>query len=98
MLVTFFACLFAGVELGILVGVAVDIAIMTYLNSRPKIYIEYRNVRNFSVLIEEFFEIMHHNEMVHLNSFQMCYRYEEGTAGVPVLHFVRIEICRFYMI
>ncbi|XP_076624180.1 sodium-independent sulfate anion transporter isoform X1 [Colletes latitarsis] len=40
---TFFACLFAGVELGILIGVTIDLAILIYFNARPTIYIEYRN-------------------------------------------------------
>ncbi|KAG7210485.1 hypothetical protein KM043_012006 [Ampulex compressa] len=41
--VTFFACLFAGVELGILIGVSIDLAILIYLNARPSICIEYRH-------------------------------------------------------
>ncbi|XP_054007731.1 sodium-independent sulfate anion transporter-like [Hylaeus anthracinus] len=40
---TFFACLFAGVELGILIGVTIDLAILIYFNARPTIYIEYTN-------------------------------------------------------
>ncbi|XP_015596313.1 sodium-independent sulfate anion transporter isoform X2 [Cephus cinctus] len=42
-LTTFFACLFAGVELGIIIGVAIDLAILLYFNSRPIMYIEYRS-------------------------------------------------------
>jgi MFS superfamily sulfate permease-like transporter len=41
---TFLACLFAGVELGILIGTIIDLAILIYLNARPTMYIEYRNV------------------------------------------------------
>lgn len=44
--VTFLACLFAGVELGIVIGATIDLAILIYLNARPAIYIEYRNVRS----------------------------------------------------
>ncbi|XP_014476440.1 PREDICTED: sodium-independent sulfate anion transporter-like [Dinoponera quadriceps] len=40
---TFLACLFAGVELGIVIGAMIDLAILIYLNARPAIYIEYRN-------------------------------------------------------
>ncbi|XP_019888316.1 sodium-independent sulfate anion transporter [Ooceraea biroi] len=40
---TFLACLFAGVELGILIGTIIDLAILIYLNARPTMYIEYRN-------------------------------------------------------
>ncbi|XP_043471039.1 sodium-independent sulfate anion transporter-like [Leptopilina heterotoma] len=42
-LVTFLSCLFAGVELGIMIGVIIDIAILIYFNARPTMYIEYRN-------------------------------------------------------
>ncbi|XP_051171323.1 sodium-independent sulfate anion transporter-like [Leptopilina boulardi] len=42
-LVTFLSCLFAGVELGIIIGVIIDIAILIYFNARPTMYIEYRN-------------------------------------------------------
>nr|XP_050855019.1 sodium-independent sulfate anion transporter-like isoform X1 [Vespula vulgaris] len=41
--ITFFACLFAGVELGILIGIAIDLLILIYFNARPTMYIEYRN-------------------------------------------------------
>ncbi|XP_070163166.1 sodium-independent sulfate anion transporter isoform X2 [Polyergus mexicanus] len=41
--VTFLASLFAGVELGILIGTIIDLAILIYLNARPTINIEYRN-------------------------------------------------------
>lgn len=40
--VTFLACLFAGVELGILIGIAIDLLILIYFNARPTMYIEYR--------------------------------------------------------
>lgn len=43
--VTFLACLFVGVELGILIGTIFDLAILLYLNARPTINIEHRNVR-----------------------------------------------------
>jgi len=43
--VTFLACLFAGVELGILIGTIIDLAILIYLNARPGIHIEYKHVR-----------------------------------------------------
>ncbi|XP_043280248.1 sodium-independent sulfate anion transporter-like isoform X2 [Venturia canescens] len=53
-LVTFLACLFASVELGILIGVAVDIGILAYFSARPKIHIEDRYVRNrcFDILLQ----------------------------------------------
>lgn len=41
-IVTFLACLFAGVELGILIGIAIDLFILIYFNARPTMYIEYR--------------------------------------------------------
>ncbi|KAL2712869.1 sodium-independent sulfate anion transporter-like isoform X1 [Vespula squamosa] len=41
--ITFLACLFAGVELGILIGIAIDLLILIYINARPTMYIEYRN-------------------------------------------------------
>nr|XP_012230213.1 PREDICTED: sodium-independent sulfate anion transporter-like isoform X1 [Linepithema humile]XP_012230214.1 PREDICTED: sodium-independent sulfate anion transporter-like isoform X1 [Linepithema humile] len=41
--VTFLACLFAGVELGILIGTIIDLAILIYLNARPRIHIEYKD-------------------------------------------------------
>ncbi|XP_071637304.1 sodium-independent sulfate anion transporter isoform X3 [Temnothorax longispinosus] len=41
--VTFLACLFVGVELGILIGTLLDLAILVYLNARPTINIEHRN-------------------------------------------------------
>ncbi|CAL7934968.1 unnamed protein product [Xylocopa violacea] len=50
-LATFFACLFAGVELGILIGVAIDLAILIYFNARPTIYIEYRNTPTLSYIL-----------------------------------------------
>ncbi|XP_076752208.1 sodium-independent sulfate anion transporter [Xylocopa sonorina] len=50
-LTTFFACLFAGVELGILIGVAIDLAILIYFNARPTIYIEYRNTPTLSYIL-----------------------------------------------
>ncbi|XP_066587801.1 sodium-independent sulfate anion transporter-like isoform X2 [Prorops nasuta] len=49
--VTFLACLFAGVELGILIGVIVDLAIVIYFNARPTIYIEYRNSPSSSYVL-----------------------------------------------
>lgn len=42
--VTFLASLFAGVELGILIGTTIDLAILIYLNARPTINIEYKNI------------------------------------------------------
>ncbi|XP_077260060.1 sodium-independent sulfate anion transporter isoform X1 [Temnothorax americanus] len=42
--VTFLACLFVGVELGILIGTLLDMAILVYLNARPTINIERRNI------------------------------------------------------
>ncbi|XP_071568572.1 sodium-independent sulfate anion transporter [Temnothorax nylanderi] len=42
--VTFLACLFVGVELGILIGTLLDLAILVYLNARPTINIEHRNI------------------------------------------------------
>ncbi|KAK1124251.1 hypothetical protein K0M31_006625 [Melipona bicolor] len=48
---TFFACLFAGVELGILIGVAIDLAILIYFNARPTIYIEYRNTPTLNYIL-----------------------------------------------
>ncbi|XP_043522296.1 sodium-independent sulfate anion transporter-like isoform X2 [Frieseomelitta varia] len=48
---TFFACLFAGVELGILIGVAIDLAILIYFNARPTIYIEYRNAPTLNYIL-----------------------------------------------
>ncbi|XP_076234572.1 sodium-independent sulfate anion transporter [Calliopsis andreniformis] len=48
---TFFACLFAGVELGILIGVTIDLAILIYFNARPTIYIEYRNTPTLSYIL-----------------------------------------------
>ncbi|CAK9817230.1 Sodium-independent sulfate anion transporter [Anthophora quadrimaculata] len=50
-LATFFACLFAGVELGILIGVTIDLAILIYFNARPTIYIEYRNTPTFNYIL-----------------------------------------------
>ncbi|XP_029173687.1 sodium-independent sulfate anion transporter-like [Nylanderia fulva] len=41
--VTFLASLFAGVELGILIGTIIDLIILIYLNARPTINIEYKN-------------------------------------------------------
>ncbi|EFN81292.1 sodium-independent sulfate anion transporter [Harpegnathos saltator] len=49
--VTFLACLFAGVELGIVIGVTIDLAILIYLNARPAIYIEYRNTAAASYVL-----------------------------------------------
>lgn len=49
-LVTFLSCLFVGVELGIIVGVAVDIAILIYFNARPHMDVEYRNVSNLQII------------------------------------------------
>lgn len=43
--VTFLACLFIGVEIGILIGTVFDLAILIYVNARPTINIEHRNVR-----------------------------------------------------
>lgn len=43
--VTFLACLFVGVEMGILIGTIFDLAVLIYLNARPTINIEHRNVR-----------------------------------------------------
>ncbi|XP_077294159.1 sodium-independent sulfate anion transporter-like [Arctopsyche grandis] len=37
---TFVSCLFIGVEIGILIGIAIDIVILLYYNSRPKLRIE----------------------------------------------------------
>lgn len=42
--VTFLACLFVGVEMGILIGTTFDLAILVYLNARPTINIEHRNI------------------------------------------------------
>nr|CAD7203814.1 unnamed protein product [Timema douglasi] len=39
-LVTFFACLGFGVELGILIGIAVDISFLLYFNARPRVLVE----------------------------------------------------------
>ncbi|CAK9833483.1 Sodium-independent sulfate anion transporter [Anthophora retusa] len=50
-LATFLACLFAGVELGILIGVTIDLAILIYFNARPTIYIEYRNTPTFNYIL-----------------------------------------------
>ncbi|XP_032664642.1 sodium-independent sulfate anion transporter-like [Odontomachus brunneus] len=49
--VTFLACLFAGVELGIVIGATIDLAILIYLNARPAIYIEYRNTATASYVL-----------------------------------------------
>lgn len=43
--VTFLACLFVGVEIGILIGTVFDLAILIYINARPTINVEHRNVR-----------------------------------------------------
>ncbi|XP_046733753.1 sodium-independent sulfate anion transporter-like isoform X1 [Diprion similis] len=40
---TFLACLFVGVELGILIGVAIDVVILIYFNARPHITVEQKN-------------------------------------------------------
>ncbi|KAK7870317.1 hypothetical protein R5R35_003707 [Gryllus longicercus] len=37
---TFLACLFFGVEVGIVVGIAVDIAFLLYFNARPRVTVE----------------------------------------------------------
>ncbi|XP_018364457.1 PREDICTED: sodium-independent sulfate anion transporter-like [Trachymyrmex cornetzi] len=42
--ITFLACLFVGVEMGILIGTILDLAILIYLNARPTINIEHRNI------------------------------------------------------
>ncbi|XP_012263281.2 sodium-independent sulfate anion transporter-like isoform X2 [Athalia rosae] len=42
-LVTFLSCLFVGVESGILIGVAVDLAILIYFDARPHMEVEHRN-------------------------------------------------------
>ncbi|KYQ60101.1 Sodium-independent sulfate anion transporter [Trachymyrmex zeteki] len=42
--ITFLACLFVGVEMGILIGTIFDLAILIYLNARPTINIEHRNI------------------------------------------------------
>ncbi|XP_063235375.1 sodium-independent sulfate anion transporter-like isoform X2 [Bacillus rossius redtenbacheri] len=39
-LVTFVACLGLGVEVGILVGIAVDVCFLVYFNARPKVAVE----------------------------------------------------------
>ncbi|XP_049799026.1 sodium-independent sulfate anion transporter-like [Schistocerca nitens] len=38
--VTFIACLWLGVEIGIVIGIAVDIAILLYFNARPRVTVE----------------------------------------------------------
>lgn len=48
-LVTFLSCLFVGVELGILIGILVDLAILIYFSARPHIVVEQRNVSTFSI-------------------------------------------------
>ncbi|XP_029672275.1 sodium-independent sulfate anion transporter-like [Formica exsecta] len=50
--VTFLASLFAGVELGILIGMIIDLAILIYLNARPTINVEYRNtsITNYVII------------------------------------------------
>lgn len=42
-LVTFLSCLFVGVELGILIGVAIDLSVLIYFNARPLMEVEHRN-------------------------------------------------------
>ncbi|XP_011866900.1 PREDICTED: sodium-independent sulfate anion transporter-like isoform X2 [Vollenhovia emeryi] len=42
--ITFLACLFVGVEMGILIGTIFDLAVLIYLNARPTINIERRNI------------------------------------------------------
>ncbi|XP_011689187.1 PREDICTED: sodium-independent sulfate anion transporter-like isoform X2 [Wasmannia auropunctata] len=42
--ITFLACLFIGVEIGILIGTIFDLAILIYLNARPTINIEHRKL------------------------------------------------------
>ncbi|KAL0123840.1 hypothetical protein PUN28_005995 [Cardiocondyla obscurior] len=42
--ITFLACLFVGIEMGILIGTMFDLAVLIYLNARPTINIEHRNI------------------------------------------------------
>lgn len=48
---TFISCLFVGVEIGILIGIAIDVAILLYYNSRPKLLIEQISVSYFKYKI-----------------------------------------------
>lgn len=43
---TFISCLFLGIELGILIGVGIDLVILLYYNARPNVVIEIVSVRN----------------------------------------------------
>nr|CAD7573322.1 unnamed protein product [Timema californicum] len=52
-LVTFFACLGFGVELGILIGIAVDISFLLYFNARPRVLVETLVVRYVIVVCAE---------------------------------------------
>ncbi|XP_028049291.1 sodium-independent sulfate anion transporter [Monomorium pharaonis] len=49
--VTFLACLFVGVEIGILIGTIFDLAILIYLNARPTINVEHRKISAIDYLL-----------------------------------------------
>ncbi|KYM96787.1 Sodium-independent sulfate anion transporter [Cyphomyrmex costatus] len=49
--ITFLACLFVGIEMGILIGTIFDLAILIYLNARPTINIEHRNISTTDYLL-----------------------------------------------
>ncbi|XP_025991392.1 sodium-independent sulfate anion transporter [Solenopsis invicta] len=49
--VTFLACLFVGIEIGILIGTIFDLAILIYLTARPTINIEHRNISTTDYLL-----------------------------------------------
>jgi sodium-independent sulfate anion transporter 11 len=48
---TLIACLAIGVELGIVIGVAVDIAFLLYFNARPGVQVERVQVRDQVTLL-----------------------------------------------
>ena len=45
MMATFLVCLFGNMELGIIIGTGVNLAMLAYSTARPKIDIEYAEVR-----------------------------------------------------
>lgn len=51
MFATFATCLFVGVEIGIVVGVCMNIALLMIYSAKPKINVEKVEVRTFDIAI-----------------------------------------------
>lgn len=47
---TFIACLLLGIEIGILVGVVIDVILLLYYNARPRITVQKISVKLTSVM------------------------------------------------